>query len=260
VLERRAAQYVQAVARKLAEAAHPISTRRAVQLTRNIAAVAAALQARPAPARQSGTGRESLDEDAFYTALRYSLPDEAWGAPVPHAVLLTVHRAAWQLAKLDDGDAAKAILVEPDPVRRIALALHAPLDAGTTGRIVVDAYASLERPARLVTAAVLAPLLSGRSDLPIATIEPIAGDFALLAASGTERITVRNGGADWRRDILSRQLPALDRSTLRGQCLANAAIVLLQADEPVQVQALEEAYDHAARQLLAAPGGGTRRP
>jgi hypothetical protein len=28
----------------------------------------------------------------------------------------------------------------------------------------------------------------------------------------------------------------------------------------VQVQALEEAYDHAARQLLAAPGGGTRRP
>ena len=71
------ADYVQIVAQKLAEADHPMSTRRAVQLTRNIIAVA---RARDRPARAPCDADAS--EDAFYTALRYSLPDAAWGAPV----------------------------------------------------------------------------------------------------------------------------------------------------------------------------------
>ena len=41
--------------------------------------------------------------------LRYSLPDQAWGAPMPQTTLLTAHRAAWQLVKLDDRSEVKAI-------------------------------------------------------------------------------------------------------------------------------------------------------
>lgn len=248
-----AADYVQIVAQKLAAAEHPVSTRRAVQLTRNIIALHAALHI-------TTGGSTGVSEDAFYTALRYSLPDEAWGNPVPEAFLLTAHRTAWDLARLDERNEAKAILLETDAVRRIALALSSSLNGGEIGRIVVDAFSSLSRLARLATAAVLAPLVAQRPGLPVATIEPIARDFAGLASTSTEQIAVRNGGADWRRNILSTDLAALRRDTPRGRILTNAAMLLMQEDEPFSMADLEAAYDHAAQVLgtagLVAPTSG----
>jgi MoxR-like ATPase len=236
------ADYVQIMAQKLADAHHPVSTRRALQLARNIVAVHAALLA-------GAGGLAGSPEDAFYMAVRYSLPDEAWGSPVSQATLLTAHRAAWHLAKLEERSEVKAILIEPDAVRRIALMLSSSLRGGEAGRIIIDAFSSLPRLARLVTAAVLAPLTSHRTDLPVATIEPPARDFARLAAGATEPIAVRNGGADWRRAILSTHLAALDRDTTRGSVVANAAVLLMQEDEPFAMPELEAAYDHAAQVL-----------
>ena len=161
----------------------------------------------------------------------------------------------------------KAILIEPDAVRRIALALSSSVNGGEVGRIVVDAFSSLPRLARLATAAVLAPLAAHRTDLPAATIEPIARDFALLASRNDERIEVRNGGADWRRNILSRELTALSRDTPRGRVLTNAAVLLMQEDEPFAMPDLEAAYDHAAQVLgatvpvtLKSDTAGVRKP
>lgn len=251
-LQHAAAEYVQIVAQKLANAEHPVSTRRAVQLTRNIIAVAATLNIADgaAPRGHDDDGFESHRyEDAVYTALRHSLPDEAWGAPVPPATLLTAHRAAWQLAKLDERSELKAILTELDPVRRIARTLASSLSGGEAGRIVADAFSSLPRLARLATAAVLAPLAAMRTDLPVATVEPIARDFAQLASRNAEQITVRNGGSDWRREILSKHLAALNRSTSRGRIVANAAVLLMQEDEPFEMPILEAAYDHAVQML-----------
>ena len=74
-----------------------------------------------------GSAVDGHSEDAFYMAARYSLPDQAWGAPMPHTTLLTAHRAAWQLVKLDERSEMKAILIEPDAVRRIALTLCSSL-------------------------------------------------------------------------------------------------------------------------------------
>ncbi len=242
-LREPAAEYVQIVAQKLAAADHPMSTRRAVQLTRNIVSIAAAQQTRQ-PAGLEGSG-----EDAFYTALRHSLPDAAWGAAVAQSTLLAAHRAAWQLAHLDRRHVMKAVLLEQDPVRRIARTLGSALEGGEAGRIIADAFSSMTHAARLATAAVLAPVLAKRADLPAATVEPIAHAFARLAIRGAERITVRNGGADWRRDVLSKHLAGLDRATIRGRHLANAAIVLMQDDEPFEMAALESAYDHASAVL-----------
>jgi MoxR-like ATPase len=246
-----AADYVQLLAAKLAAADHPISTRRAVQLVSNIIAVNATMTVTAAAV-------PGHSEDAFYLAVRYSLPNEGWGAPIPQTTLLTAHRAAWQLVKLDERSEVKAILIEPDAVRRIALTLSSSLTGAEAGRIVVDAFASLSRLARLATAAVLAPLLAQRPDWPVATIEPIARDFALLAASSVEQIVVQSGGADWRRTILSTHLAALDRDTIRGGVLTNAAVRLMQEDERFEMPDLEAAYDHAAQRLGdSAPGPRT---
>jgi MoxR-like ATPase len=232
-----AAHYVQAIAGKLADAGHPISTRRAVQLTRNIVAIAAALDA-------TGESRQK-HEDALYTALRFSLPDAAWGAPVSTTTILTAHRAAWELVRLDDEE-RKGMLLERDPVRRIARVLASSIAGAEAGQTIADAFSSLPRLARLATAAVLAPVLSKRTDLPAATIEPIARDFSLLSARHQESITVGRGGADWRRQILSADLPKLERGTARGRYLTNAAIVLLQEDDRFELKDLAAAYDHAS--------------
>ena len=203
-----AADYVQILAQKLAEADHPVSTRRAGQIVRNIIAVHATLNVLAGAC----TG---LSEDAFYTAVRYSLPDEGWGDPVPQATLLTAHRTAWQLVKLDAHSEVKAILIEPDAVRRIALTLTSSLTGGDAGRIVVDAFSSLPRLARLATAAVLAPLLAQRTDLPAATIEPIARDFsrarrpAAPSRSRSEAAAPTGAGTSsariWRRSTAARR-------------------------------------------------------
>jgi MoxR-like ATPase len=237
-----AADYVQILAQKLAETDHPVSTRRASQIVRNIIAVHATLTVLAGAC----TG---LSEDAFYNAVRYSLPDPGWGDPVPQATLLTAHRTAWQLVKLDTDSEVKAILIEPDAVRRIALTLASSLPGGDAGRMVVDAFSSLPRLARVATAAVLAPLLAHRTDLPAATIEPIARDFSALGSRSAEQIQIRSGGADWRRTILSTHLSALNRGTARGRIVTNAAVVLMLEDEPFEMPDLEAAYDHAAQVL-----------
>jgi MoxR-like ATPase len=247
------AEYVRLAAQKLADARHPISARRAVQLARNIEAVAAVLRTR---------GDDVAPEDAFYVALRHSLPDAAWGHPIDPANLLAIHRAAWQIARLEQG-ALKAVFQESDPVRRIALALTADsLPATERAQAISDSYASLDRMTRLATAAVLMPVLSRRQGLPAAAIETVAADYAMVAADSDVAVTVRRGGADWKRDILGKWLGALDLSSRRGKALANAAAVLMRDEHEFKSAALERAYDHAAvcfQGLTATPTGRVRR-
>ena len=114
-LRAKAAEYVDVLAAKLAAAGHPLSTRRAVTLVRNIEATRAA---------ESALESEPKDlEDSFYSAARTSLPDAAWGRPVEGHVLLAAHKAAWEAAKLQKDAPERALLVETDPLKRIALAL-----------------------------------------------------------------------------------------------------------------------------------------
>ena len=64
---------------------------------------------------------------------------------------------------------------------------------------------------------------------------------------------MQSGGADWRRTILSTHLAALDRDTIRGGVLTNAAVRLMQEDERFEMPDLEAAYDHAAQRLGDGP-------
>jgi hypothetical protein len=209
------AEYVQFVAEKLGEAGHPLSTRRAVQLARNIEALAAVL---------ATEGGKPGTEDAFFVALRHSLPDAAWGRPVPHAQLAAIHRAAWEIVRAEF-DELKSLLREADPLRRIARVLSmGDVPAIERGQVLADSYAALERPSRLLAAAVVMPRLATCGDLPAASIEAIAADYELLA--GGWPLTV-NVDATWEVELIDRWDPARRRQTARGTVLANVATLLV---------------------------------
>jgi MoxR-like ATPase len=237
------AEYVQLVAVRLAEAGHPLSTRRAVRLARNIDAVAAALE-------ESGTAQ--APEDPFFLALQHSIPDAAWGHPLDAAQALTIHRAVWAIAGARDAS-IKAIFTETDPARRIALALQtSSLSVGERGQVLVDSYASLDRVARLTLSAVLMPLLATRTDLPAAALETVAADYATVAATGDRSVPVTGLVSGWKRAILGGWFGGLDLSNVRNRVLKNVAATLLGGDDEFKPTQLERAYDHAVR-CLAAP-------
>ena len=56
---------------------------------------------------------------------------------------------------------------------------------------------------------------------------------------------VSRGGHDWRRDVISRDLPALDRSTLRGKVLTNVALTLVANDEQFSFSDAARGFDEA---------------
>ena len=127
-------------------------------------------------------------EDACYCALRYSLPDIAWGNAVSGSSILTVHRAAWEVARLEAANPMKAIQSERRPVKRIALALASGLDDFQVAQVVADSYAALEPPARLATAPLLMPHLALRPGLPLGAVESVARDYAAVCGRrGPER-------------------------------------------------------------------------
>jgi MoxR-like ATPase len=244
-LRATAADYVDVLATQLAAGGHPLSTRRAVTLVRNIEATRAA-------ERALGRAPKQL-EDSFYSAVRTSLPDAAWGRPVEGHVLLTAHKAAWEAAKLQRGAPERALLTETDPLRRIALALTLDLPPSEAGAVIADGFSALSRPERLVTSAVLFPRLAAKTDLPGSALEAVADAFATVALSGRRQLVVHQGGNDWKRDILSTKLAELDPASPRDRVVQNAAVDLMLHDERFDLAALKAAWERA-RQSLGVEG------
>ena len=172
---------------------------------------------------------------------------------MPAHVVLAAHRTAWDAARLAADAPERALLAEADPLRRIGLALGAPLPPADAGAVIADAFASLARPARLVTAALLFPRLADRTDLPATTLEAIASDYALVGRAGVESVTVRRGGRDWKRELLGSRLAELDPKRPRDAVLLNVAAALM-ADEEAFT------FDALARRLGRSPSGARSRP
>jgi MoxR-like ATPase len=239
-----AAEYTRVFAARLAASGHPLSTRRAVTLVGNVVSLRAAQRVLWAEG-DAAPGRE----EAFHAAARSSLPDAAWGRAVPAHVVLAAHRAAWEATKLALDAPERALLGESAPLRRIALALEASLPPAEAGGVLADAFAALDRPARLVTAALLFPRLARRGDLPAAALEGVAADYAKVAKAGKETVTVRRGGRDWKRELLGSRLAELDPRRPRDGALLNAAAVLMAEEEPFEFDALARAWDAADEAL-----------
>ena len=263
-LRRPAAEYTDVLAAKLAAAGHPLSTRRAVQLVRNVESLRAAARAlRTTDAscqseeadRHGATGGGGAPEDVLFQAARFSLPDAAWGRPVESHVLLAAHKAAWEAVKLAAGAPERALLVETDPLKRIALALKLELPPAEAGAVIADGFSTLSRPERLVTAAVLFPRLAEQPDLPSSALEAVAEAYAAVARAGNDTVAVHKGGRDWKRDLLGSKLAELDPTSPRDRVLQNAATTLMADDERFELHALKDAWERATSVL--APEGAS---
>jgi hypothetical protein len=154
------------------------------------------------------------------------------------------------MARLSLEAPLRRILTERDPVRRLAAALVLPVSGIEAGQVIADSFAALSKPAQFAAAAVLMPAASRRTDLPAATVEPLAAAFARIAPRGQAQVIVRNGGRDWKRELLGQGLASLGTKTKRTRAIVNAAIALMQDEEPFELSALAAAYD-AAEQALA---------
>jgi hypothetical protein len=105
-------------------------------------------------------------------------------------------------------------------------------------------------------APVLMPRLARRPGLPLSTVEAVARDYARVAADEEVTVTVSRGGHDWKRDIVSGELPRVDRTTVRGRVLTNVALALAADDQRFEFADVERAYDEATAALCERPGAG----
>lgn len=237
-----ATEYAILLAAQLARAGHPLSTRRAAQVVRNVLAVRAAARA---------LGDADDPEAAYLVAARASTPDAAWGRPVAYEKLLAAHRTAWAAAGLSEGSARRRLLGETDPFARIAIVLDGDLPPHEAAEALADSYSLLPLPERLVAASFLMPRLTKRRDLPAAALEAVANDWARVGPARSAAVTV-GPGTQWMRPLLTSRIPRLDARTARGRALTAVAAALLHEKQPFEMEDLTAAWERAARALAPA--------
>ena len=117
----------------------------------------------------------------------------------------------------------RALLVETDPLRRIALALTAR-PAARRGRRrhrrrLLEPLAP--RAPRHLGGPLPSPRRAARP--PGQRLEAVADAYAAVARSGRETVVVRKGGHDWKRELLGSSSPSSTRTSPRDRVLQNAA-------------------------------------
>jgi MoxR-like ATPase len=239
-----ATEYGMLLAAQLARAGHPLSTRRAAQLVRNVLAVRAATRA---------LGGADDPEGTYLVAARSSVPDAAWGRPVPYEKLLAAHRSSWAATGMADGSARRRLLAAREPFARVAIALEGTLPPHEAAEVLADSYSSLPLPERLVAAALLMPGLTKRRDLPAAALEPICNDWARVGKPAMAGVQVGPGTA-WVRTAVTSGLPKMDQRTEKGRTLTAVAACLLHAKHPFRMEELEAAWERAVAALRPRAG------
>jgi MoxR-like ATPase len=192
-----AAAYVEGLIAPLREAGFPISGRRAVSLCASIGSVQAALTV---------LGRRETLADAAVLALKWGLPQRAQGRSIEDSVIHAVHKLAVQSAGEPENSPWRHIRAEPDPVRRIGLALDAPetiVDRLAMSQLVTDAYAGLSVPERYVLAWVLSPVFAASDRLTTGAYEqltePVTKVLAFAEASEQHVAVHRSRAGAWDR-------------------------------------------------------------
>ena len=139
------AGYVRIVAALLAQAGLRLRLRRTAILLWNILAVHAVGLLR--------LGNGDINESSLL-AMTHSLPQRATELPVDPIKVLSVHREAWSLAKLDPHDPLRVVLLEPDPLRKALQAMRIESISGADfSSLIADSLASLPNGARHALAA-----------------------------------------------------------------------------------------------------------
>jgi MoxR-like ATPase len=163
--------YVEALCGLLAQAKLPVSGRRAAMLRRAVHAVQGAREAMHAAVAPAAI------EDSALQALRWGLPQRAQGREPAESKLLAIHRQAVDMAASAADSPLRRLQAEPDPVRRIAMALALPPDALSKtafSALVADAFAAQDLPGRYLLARRLLGPLADRDAVNAPTLEMLA--------------------------------------------------------------------------------------
>ncbi len=140
VLAQRLSGYVRLVCSLLRQADLDVSSRRAAMLFRNIVGVHSARLQFDSEARLG---------DSASLAVMHSLPQRAYGKKMPILKIGAAHRQAWSSTLSDSGSEMEALLTEPDPVRRVALAIELrSLKKPEFSTVVADCLAAVGPGAR----------------------------------------------------------------------------------------------------------------
>lgn len=219
-----ATDYVETILPLLAKLGLGISPRRAAFLRSGILAVHAAAWSNDA---------EVDPGDSAWLALRFGLPNQAWGATVDEVKLLAAHRQAWALTKVPVGDLERIIQSEPDPVRRVALGTNLGVGGARLSTLVLDALASLNPGRRLTFAAAAFPVLSQRGNLSAAACEAL-GQLQVQLENSQEHTQVLTPGCTqfhlWQKT--THAVASLDAKHPATAILTNLIYVIFESWDP----------------------------
>lgn len=179
------AVYVRLVCGGLRQANLTLSPRRAVTLLQNIAAVHA-VRVLLYPGAEW--------ERSAMLALRHSIPQRATQATVSDLALLTAHKEAWRISRMDGDSPLQFLLTERDPARRAALAVRLPgLSREEFSSVIADSLAALPAGGREALAANL--FEEGHAGrLAAAVAQQCAESYATVAAPQNLHEMVQTGG------------------------------------------------------------------
>ena len=189
-------------------------------------------------------------------AVTAGLPQRAQGIALPDVKILSAHKEAWRLAKLEAGDPLLAILTAADPVQRLRLAVAASaLKRTDFSGIVADVLAQLPAGAREAGIAHLFETGAvGRLNAAIAEQAGVIYQGIATPTAFSEALHARDSRfTTWQRikDLLSRLDPAEPRHALQ----ANALVSLFVRREVTTAEDAEAAFNAFASTDLLLRGG-----
>ncbi len=231
----RLSGYVRLVSSLLRQAGFDVTSRRAAMLFRNIVGVhSARLHSDP----------EARLEDSASLALIHSLPQRAYGLQVPALKIGAAHKQAWTSTLSDCASEIEVLLTEPDPVRRVGLAIALrSLKKPEFSTVVADCLAAVGPGARHAIAVELfeGP---GAGRLVAAIAEQCGELYGVPCTPQSLHESVSSGSVRhlvWKRIV--RRLSELDKNCAETARVTNLLVAMFSKGELTTEGEVDTVFD-----------------
>ncbi|MFN8527189.1 MAG: AAA family ATPase [Anaerolineae bacterium] len=195
--------YTVSVVELLHQARLPVSARRARTMFDALLAIQAARMV-------LYSVEADLETSAEYT-LMFCMPHTATPHPAQAAKLVAIHKQAWQIASMPEGDPGRRVLEELDPAKRIVLADQLNLPDSDISQLITQALGSETNDARRIgLAAVIFLAFHERRDLSPSAWEPMMQLAARVLTPRAASTQLRPGAVTDIWNEINNWLPALE--------------------------------------------------
>lgn len=151
-----------------------------------------------------------LESSAEYT-LMFCMPYTATPHPAPSAKLVAIHKQAWQIASMPEGDPGRLVLEELDPTKRIVLADQLNLPDSDISQLITQALGAEQNDARRVAlATAIYVAFNERRDLSPSAWEPLMQLAARVLTPRASSSQLRPGAIQDIWNEINNWLPSLE--------------------------------------------------